>query len=1279
MELAMSICLDDVVDRCKQVPGSGNLPLSARGGKKSSFRVEARRCSRFNMCFLSCFASILVAAMSCIAGTAVAQQNGPGTFADGHHPAGPPDPAKVAQIWKVDPITGSVSINIPFLNVRPSSRGPFYPYSLQYNSGSTFALSTDMRPIACDAGGPDACPQKGFTWYSWYPPNPSAGTMTPPTPAPWVEVGTPTLRYSAVSVDVSEGSNSYTGQGQTTNCQIVGPYILTDGNGSHDLNLAIVNISGVPQGPCIQIDKTQSSSSDGSTLLSGWDLPAFVTYPDGTKFYGNAAPGSSSMAVEDSNGNYLTSSGTGESGTVTDSLGRPLYTVTDSSMAGTSSFTHPTDITTYTTGTPAHYTLTWGRTNFGFNFPRPTSDDVIGSSGYPGAVGPGPGTGSIEVLQSILLPDSTSYEFTYDTTYGVIRQINFPTGGYVRFTWGIRAVGDFSSSVNAMSSLVVTGVSISHDGSEDHWTYNCQDLASGKLTCEVTDPQENKTIYTGSGFGSNADPLADSGSPTFQETSRQISSGGTLVRTINTTYGGTGGAFTLPAMVTTTLNDAASGAPNQQQVKYTYDQYNNVIEKDESDFYLCPSGVCTPPGWLRKTLTTYYWSAHPAYRTAHIVDKPDTVMVTDGSGNPLSETQYDYDQFALTGSAGIQNHDDSGYPASFRGPRGNMTTESHCLVFRGGSCAQWATTTYHYDLTGQVVSVTDPCGNGTCSDMDSSQGAAHTTTYSYTDAYFNVSPSHPTNGFATTITRPQTASVSHVDSYSYYYSTGAVYQHTDENSNTTSYSYADPATGAADPFNRIGQITLPATPDGPAGGTNASGYQRYSYSDAANGFSVTQSALMTTSGSNALTKVTNYDELGRVKSTLLTSDPDGPVETDTTYDSNGRVYQVSNPHRSTSEPTYAQTIFNTYDALGRKTGQINPDGSTKSWSYAGNTVISTDENQNQWKQTSDGLGRLVYVLEPNGTSHAPSMQTSYSYDALGNLLSVSQCGGSCPSTGSVGRRFTYDAQSRLVQSFNPETGWTCYGSTGAAAPNGNNCTSGYDANGNLSLKTDARAVVTRYTYDALNRVLSKSYANDAAGTPSSCYQYDSGINSIGRLTRQWTQRYSAGACTSSSSGLLTARAITAYDPMGRVLSEQQSTLASQVGGASYPLTYSYDLAGNLYQSTNGSVSRPITFTNVFDSAGRLYTLTSSWTNNNVFPATLFTAQSATSTPCPDSLSYAYAASGALMNAQLGNTLTLNRAYDKRWRTTCEKDSSSGATITTPGSGSLTITGVEQSK
>ena len=59
-----------------------------------------------------------------------------------------------------------------------------------------------------------------------------------------------------------------------------------------------------------------------------------------------------------------------------------------------------------------------------------------------------------------------------------------------------------------------------------------------------------------------------------------------------------------------------------------------------------------------------------------------------------------------------------------------------------------------------------------------------------------------------------------------------------------------------------------------------------------------------------------YDGLGRLTQTQLTSDPEGTDYVDTTYDALGRVYSVSNPHRSAASSTDG-TTYHYYDALGR--------------------------------------------------------------------------------------------------------------------------------------------------------------------------------------------------------------------------------------------------------------------------------------------------------------------------------------------------------------------------
>jgi YD repeat-containing protein len=222
-----------------------------------------------------------------------------------------------------------------------------------------------------------------------------------------------------------------------------------------------------------------------------------------------------------------------------------------------------------------------------------------------------------------------------------------------------------------------------------------------------------------------------------------------------------------------------------------------------------------------------------------------------------------------------------------------------------------------------------------------------------------------------------------------------------------------------------------------------------------------------------------------------------------------------------------------------------------------------------------------------------------------------------------------------------------YGTTGGAAPNGSNCTPGYDSNSNLLYKTDARGVTTNYIYDALNRVTIKTYSGQgaagtiAASTASSCYQYDTGTSSggngnfVGRLTHEWTQ---AGACPASvpSTGYKTRHSITAYDAMGRVLNEEQCHLA-KCAAVPYQSTSRYDLAGNPTFYANAIQS--IALSNYYDSAGRLRSVDSSLSDTS-HPASLFSVGS-------------YTPAGAVQNMTLGTVINVTKSYDNRLRVTVE--------------------------
>jgi len=92
-------------------------------------------------------------------------------------------------------------------------------------------------------------------------------------------------------------------------------------------------------------------------------------------------------------------------------------------------------------------------------------------------------------------------------------------------------------------------------------------------------------------------------------------------------------------------------------------------------------------------------------------------------------------------------------------------------------------------------------------------------------------------------------------------------------------------------------------------------------------------------------------------------------------------------------------------------------------------------------------------------------------------------------------QFCYDSFKRLLSATNPESGTTCYGTVVSTVCQAD----GYDANGNLLYKTDARGILTTVAYDVLNRPTSKSYSGDG------------GIHSGRRILLRFSQRTSFGS------------------------------------------------------------------------------------------------------------------------------------------------------------------------
>ena len=169
------------------------------------------------------------------------------------------------------------------------------------------------------------------------------------------------------------------------------------------------------------------------------------------------------------------------------------------------------------------------------------------------------------------------------------------------------------------------------------------------------------------------------------------------------------------------------------------------------------------------------------------------------------------------------------------------------------------------------------------------------------------------------------------------------------------------------------------------------------------------------------------------------------------------------------------------------------------------------------KSVTDALGRLTQIYEdPNGLNYL----TSYIYDALGNLRRVDQ--------GSQQRFFMYDSLSRLIPREEPEQAAGSVASNITDGITGNNQWSmayGYDNNGNLTARTDARNMTTTYAYDALNRNTTVRYPD---GTKDIDRHYDNPTANKNGLGRFWYFNWDQYNNTRFDSHL----GIDQYDAMG---------------------------------------------------------------------------------------------------------------------------------------------------
>jgi len=807
-------------------------------------------------------------------------------------------------------------------------------------------------------------------------------------------------------------------------CKYFTNYMFQDMQGTtHALGLVASNTTslGCPPEPTPHLVAGDPSVMATTLPCSGCtSIPAAtVTDHDGTVYYFGNALGSNTQLptwIEDRNGNRISLSGSNVgSVSITDTLGRTAINASGFGIPGTAT---TATATVAISGLSTPYTVTWNKESFNWPVGFQYISDPFGSNlkptpicGYVQHLGVLSGSfnssGSVAEITKIALPNGQSYRFEYlDPQSGMITKLIYPNGGYIRYIWGHNLLAneqvDLSSNQANIGCQTLYDAPallqrfVSYDGTtevqEQDFSYQTSwaPATTGNVFQQWTSKQTKvitKDLVSGSNstivYNYSPSPIAEwSGvpHPDIQATQVQpvnpvessvltYDANSTLLQTVTKLYTDN---WAPPTDVITKLdNGQSSEVKSCYQGSQSFNQ-NPWCANATGNYYL--GGTILTDEWrydfdgslLRHVHADYNSFTTPLFPSLpSILDRPSDVIFDDGSNNKVAETDYIYDQGSVSQTS-ASGHDETnfgvGLPAAGNN-RGNVTTRTVKCFIGSNTCSQGnPVTTYAFDETGQVVSMTDPIGNA------SGDAAHHTTTYSYADNFTDNGPIG-SDAYLTEIDYPSTTNISgavinHSVKFSYAYADGQLASSTDENGNATSYAYND----------SLRRLTSTILPDG--------GETDLAYDDSSANVTTTTKINANASA----TTLAQMDGMGHVVRTQLTSDPQGTVYTDTAYDGLGRAYKVSNPYRNSNDPIGTKTTY--YDALGRVTQTVEQDGSATTISYSGNQTTSVDEAGNPRRKITDALGRLFEVDEANVTNPiTAATQASGPLVVNGSLLS----------------------------------------------------------------------------------------------------------------------------------------------------------------------------------------------------------------------------------------------------------------------------------------------------
>lgn len=828
---------------------------------------------------------------------------------------------------------------------------------------------------------------------------------------------------------------------------------------------------------------------------------------------------------------------------------------------------------------------------------------------------------NVAVVGAVELPNGKQYQFLYNS-YAELARVVLPTGGAIEYDYAAgltngAASGYFAAVEKNIYRRVIERRVYPDGGSGLNYvsrmTYSRPETTTTNLGYVVLDQYNSAgTLLTRSAhyfYGSprlsfNQKPTEYPGWKDGREyqTVEYAADGLTALRQTNHT-------FAQRASVSWWTGTADQEPPNDPRLTETvttlldtnqvskrtfgYDDtvpYNNQNNVKEYDF-----GNGAAGSLLRETRTTFVTSSTYTDTSVYLRSLPAQFSIYDGSGTEKARTTFEYDNYLPDSThAGLVNRTsisgfDSGFTASLL-TRGNVTGSTRYLLL-GGLVTGSITSYSQYDIAGNVVKAIDARG--------------YPTNFYYEDCFgtpdgnarINSAPTQLAGLSSFALVTKVTNALSQTSYGQFDYYLGKPVDGEDVNGVVASGYYSDS-------LDRPSQVKR-------AVGTTAASHSVFGYDDTNRIVTVTTD--LNTNNDSALISKVVYDQMGRKSETRQYEDGTNYIASQTQYDALGRAYKTSNPFRPWQSETAVWTVT-TFDALGRVTTVTTPDSAVSSSTYLGNAVTVTDQAGKARRSVSDGLGRTTSVYEdPSGANY----QTSYAYDTLDNLITVTQ--------GVQTRTFVYDSLKRLTSATNPESGTVTFG---------------YDNNGNLTSRVDARSITATMAYDALNRITSKSY-NDSPQTPSVNYYYDA--QSLPGGAPSFDRGFATGRLVAVTYGGASAGTYRGYDQMGRVVRQYQRT-----DSVNYLVEASYYANGSVQNVTYPAVPgagdrRTVSYTN--DSAGRTGSISSA--------ATSYALAVSVS-------SVGYAAHGGLTRQTYGNNLIHAVSYNNRLQPIEIKLGTSGA-------------------